>query len=528
MAVLQLIQDKGETALALAIAHPIPALSTAAVLVFLLLRLTILSPKARLRAQLAQLPVLNGDASVDEKRKAFLQTAHQLYQAGYQKFKDEAYRMPTSDDVENVVIPPKFMRDLRTLSDSDLNFYPAAAKILESKYTGVLTDLSAVAHSVRAELTPALARLNPLVVDEVESAFKVEMPECSDWTPVPIYMTIANMVAKITGRVFVGEGLCRSPEYLDNAINYAVDVSAAQVEVKQMNPLLRPFLAPRLASVRRLRLREASAARFFEPLVQARLDAEKRGEQAPDDMLSVLMRKSEGRGIVTAAEMAQIQLGIIFAAVHTTSESMTHIMYDLAVRPEYIGPLREEIREVLASHGGEMNSHALQQMFKLDSFMKESLRLSPPLTTTFHRVVGKRGLTLPQGTRVPTGATIELASRAIMRDNEHYGQDGVDAAEFDGLRHYRRRTRPDAGATDHARHQFVASHEQSLFFGYGRHACPGRFFAAQEMKMLLVRLILDYDFKNADGSKERYPNIEIGPLIVPDEHKNLLFKRVKN
>lgn len=199
-------------------------------------------------------------------------------------------------------------------------------------------------------------------------------------------------------------------------------------------------------------------------------------------------------------------------------------MYDLAVRPEYVAPLREEIREILAAHGGEMSTHALQQMLKLDSFMKESLRLSPPLTTTFHRVVGRRGLSLPHGPKVPPGATIELPSRAIMRDPAHY--EG-DASEFDGFRHYRRRTRPGAGATDHARHQFVASHEQSLFFGYGRHACPGRFFAAQEMKMLLARLILEFDFKNADGSKERYPNIEIGPLIAPDEHKNLLFKRVK-
>ncbi|KAI1327759.1 cytochrome P450 monooxygenase-like protein [Xylariaceae sp. FL0255] len=498
-------------ALGLIFRHIIVAPFAAALLVFILLRITIFSPKARLRVQLARFPALNGDASADEKRRAFLESANRLYEAGYQKFKNEIYRMPTSDDVENVVISPKFMRDLRILPDTDLNFYPAAEKILESKYTGVLTDLSAVANSVRAELTPALARLSPIVYDEVDHALKVDMPECSAWTLVPMYMTIANMVAKVTGRVFVGEGVCRSPEYLDNAIHYAVDLHTAQVEIKHMSPLLRPFLASRLTSVRRLRDWEASAARFFKPLVQARLDAEKSGDpdwRAADDI--------EGRGIVSAAEMAKIQLGIIFASIHMTSESMTHmhanpVMHELAVRPEYIAPLREEIRSVLAEHDGKMSAQAMYQLLKLDSFMKESLRLSPPLTTTFHRVVWLRGLDLPHGQRIPPGAT----------------QDGTDASEFDGLRHYRRRTRPGAGATDHARHQFVASHEQSLFFGYGRHACHGRFFAAQEMKLMLARLILEFDFKNEDGSMVRYPNMEIGPLIAPDEHKNLLFRRVK-
>jgi len=32
-------------------------------------------------------------------------------------------------------------------------------------------------------------------------------------------------------------------------------------------------------------------------------------------------------------------------------------------------------------------------------------------------------------------------------------------------------------------------------FGHGRHACPGRFFAATEMKLLLAYIIMNYDIK---------------------------------
>lgn len=154
-----------------------------------------------------------------------------------------------------------------------------------------------------------------------------DLPECSDWTSIPAYMTIVNMVAKITGRIFVGADLCRNPDYLDSAVNYAVDVLRAQKEIKCIHPVLRSFIAPRLPSVQRLRVREKKAAEFFEPLVQARLNSEANDPnyQQPEGMLSSLMSSGRGRGVVSAAELAKTQLGIIFAAVHTTSESMTHM-----------------------------------------------------------------------------------------------------------------------------------------------------------------------------------------------------------
>ena len=34
-----------------------------------------------------------------------------------------------------------------------------------------------------------------------------------------------------------------------------------------------------------------------------------------------------------------------------------------------------------------------------------------------------------------------------------------------------------------------------LTFGHGRHACPGRFFASQEMKLLLVYILTHYDIE---------------------------------
>jgi hypothetical protein len=56
-------------------------------------------------------------------------------------------------------------------------------------------------------------------------------------------------------------------------------------------------------------------------------------------------------------------------------QAVTHALLDLASNPEYLKPLREEVEEVTKREG--WTKAALDQMHKLDSFVKESQRLHP-------------------------------------------------------------------------------------------------------------------------------------------------------
>ena len=56
---------------------------------------------------------------------------------------------------------------------------------------------------------------------------------------------------------------------------------------------------------------------------------------------------------------------------------MPNRLYDIAAHPELIPELREEIQAVLAEHGNQFTSPALQKMMKLDSCLKETLRVNP-------------------------------------------------------------------------------------------------------------------------------------------------------
>jgi cytochrome P450 len=143
--------------------------------------------------------------------------------------------------------------------------------------------------------------------------------------------------------------------------------------------------------------------------------------------------------------------------------------------------------------------------------------------TSFQRKV-LRGFTLSNGQYIPAGVKIEVASHAVYQDSANYSNP-KPADVFDGYRAYK--LRQGGTATDHARNQFVTTNEQNLMFGYGKHACPGRFFAANEIKMILANLILHYDFKNEDGSKERYAQLDMGKQSSPDARKNLLFRKVE-
>lgn len=173
--------------------------------------------------------------------------------------------------------------------------------------------------------------------------------------------------------------------------------------------------------------------------------------------------------------------------------------------PELVPELREEIRTVLSEHG-TFTSAALQQMKKLDSFLREVTRLWPQTFSSFSRKVLKP-ITLSNGQVIPAGVVIEVPSHSMMNDPGVF----ENAHEFDAFRSYRAREKGGLGGAEKAgvgaASQLVSINTSNLTFGYGRHACPGRFFAANELKMILGRALLDYDIKTADGATERYPNL---------------------
>ncbi|KAK4120990.1 cytochrome P450 [Parathielavia appendiculata] len=186
---------------------------------------------------------------------------------------------------------------------------------------------------------------------------------------------------------------------------------------------------------------------------------------------------------------------------------------------EYIDELRAEIEGVLAEHGGEWNKRALAKMQKLDSVMRESARLNSFVTVGLNRAVAaKDGLVTPDGIRIPRGATVSVPSYPIFHDSAVY----PDADEFKPFRFAEQRSDASIEYVQRAAKAFATTSTDFLAFGHGRNACPGRFFAANELKLMLAHLVLNYD---VELGGERPRNTWFGLNRVPPLQATIRIKR---
>ncbi|KIJ05876.1 hypothetical protein PAXINDRAFT_20895 [Paxillus involutus ATCC 200175] len=206
-------------------------------------------------------------------------------------------------------------------------------------------------------------------------------------------------------------------------------------------------------------------------------------------------------------------LTVNFAALHTSSNNFTQALYHLAANPQYMHPLREEVELIVDTDG--WSKGALAKMRKLDSFLKESQRMEGIDCVTMPRKAMKE-FTFSDGTVLPQGSFVAIASQATHLDNGVY----ENAETFDPFRFANMRDEDG----DDAKHSFVSTNPQYLSFGHGRHACPGRFFAANELKTMLAHVVLSYDIKLED-TDTRPRSVHIGIHIVAHPTAKVMFRK---
>jgi cytochrome P450 len=128
-------------------------------------------------------------------------------------------------------------------------------------------------------------------------------------------------------------------------------------------------------------------------------------------------------------------------------------------------------------------------------------------------VSARNGLKMPNGTVLPHGTQTVIPMEQIHYDESNY----ASAASYNAFRFCEEAahdgTKPKSGVT---------LDESFVSFGYGKHACPGRFFALHEMKLMLTHLVAHYDVQPL---KERPIQYNLMWLKLPSEKATIRVRR---
>ncbi|KAL6236543.1 cytochrome P450 [Aspergillus navahoensis] len=234
-------------------------------------------------------------------------------------------------------------------------------------------------------------------------------------------------------------------------------------------------------------------------------------------------------------------LHILVSAVHTSSVTFLNTLYYLAKHPETHDELRQEIIEVFASENGEWKKQGLTDQIgearqfpqgncsfpsihsrydnrQSPSSLKKRFSAYSDHLGTMDRIAMK-DYTLKDGTFIPKGTYVLVPASATNLDTDVWGP---DADKFDPWRFAKMRQAP--GQETH--HSLVQTTPQFTYFGHGKHACPGRFFAANELKVLLVYTLMNYVVKMPPGASELRLQWSSGKTM-PDMQAHVMWKARK-
>ncbi|KFY58689.1 hypothetical protein V496_06002 [Pseudogymnoascus sp. VKM F-4515 (FW-2607)] len=419
------------------------------------------------------------DRDMSKMKAKYVHEADKLLREGYDKFQASIFQVMTPDG-PRLFLPRSFANELKGYPRHEMSGMKATTDRLLGEYTTIDHESQTGLNSIKIDLNRHL-----------------------DWTSINLNDKLPRIVAQASALIFVGPALNRNKDWLNCTTTFAADVMIGGEKLKTWKPILRPVAQYFIPEVRRIQSDHAFAHTLLLPVLKSRAEEESRqGEKyaKPNDMIQWIQDRARKSGdkTVDTKEQANLQMLAATAAIHTTRMAVMHAIYDLAARPEYVEPLREEIQNALKMSGGTFTKQCLTQLRRLDSFMKESQRHNPPSIATFQRKA-LVPVKLSNGFHIPSGTIVQCNTNILEESPPSWG----DPLSFDGFRFYKLRSKPE----DTNKYQFASPSFDSMQFGLGNDACPGRFFASNQIKIILVYIFRHYDIKFEEGEVGRPKNI---------------------
>ena len=219
------------------------------------------------------------------------------------------------------------------------------------------------------------------------------------------------------------------------------------------------------------------------------------------DILSFLCREKMDNGDFFPEDMIVPHTSfLLFAAHDTTTSTLSNLMLQTALNPQWQDKMREES---LALGKDFLDYDDLNKMETLDLVFKETLRLYPSVPLMTRRTIKDCEI---GGYHVPANTMLYLPPSYTHTLSEYW----TNPLKFDPNRFA-------PGREEHKNHSFCY-----IPFGGGIHKCIGMHFANMMVKCFMHQLLINYDYSLPDDYQ---PRLDSFPMPKPADNLPIRLKK---
>ena len=229
---------------------------------------------------------------------------------------------------------------------------------------------------------------------------------------------------------------------------------------------------------------------------------------APENLLEAMLVAADEPGSgITDAQVAGNVMTMLLAGEDTTANTLAWGIWLLHEHPGALARAQAEARSVMAG-GGPVTLDHLTQLDYIEACMHEAMRLRPVAP-----LLGLQALkdTVVGDVAVPTGTVVLVLMRHDSID-DRYVPEGA---------HFKPERWLGEGGLSPASAKRI-----SMPFGAGPRICPGRYLALQEMKMVMLTLLVHFDILTVGTEDGREPAERLMFAMAPVGLRMTLRQRV--
>jgi sterol 14-demethylase len=244
--------------------------------------------------------------------------------------------------------------------------------------------------------------------------------------------------------------------------------------------------------------RDLARTRLQELITAAVRDRRAKGIVS-DDMLEIYMTAQyEDGSKLTEHEITGMVIWFMFGGHHTSSNTSAWTLLEICRHPEFLPELQSEVDHVFAA-GKQASMTTQRDIPLLEGFIRESLRMHPPLNAITRRVMSDFDY---NGYTVAAGKNIMVCPHVAQKLPEYF----PDPEIFNP-----RRPAPE--------NPFAA-----IPFGGGRHKCIGNAFALLQVRTIFTWLLHEYAFELAQPG-EYYREVMPTLILRPSDPCRVKYAR---